>query len=551
MQPIIKSLTWEYFARNRWMLLFPILANLPGCLILLPLMGISDIDSFTASRELVAIYLILFLCLVLIVGFGVLVTQGSHRRLYLLPISTLKIASFYYWTGALLVAVQVAAMLWLWNALLPIDWPIEWPIAGPVLFAVVCWGALQPVVRGVSHSLWWIVATLAIVSGLFYWFLLRHGIQPKPGAMMSPDIHYWSMISLADVAIAATILSISYALTILRVHLDRSGRRQLSLLERIESASERVQTRFASGSRQFRSPMQSLAWFNFRAGNIVIPMISIFMVTFVWLFAVIGSSISRDATLLSAIPIAGTNLAGMLLVLMTLLWAAISRMEQSLSPYKAPDHDRKKINGTPFGISQFLYTLPISSTDMARAILRSSSLACGVASAVLLLSFALAGALGWLLGTDLVTTMGLKFSFWKYVLAIVSFSLMMSFVFSNSAISVVPSLLRIDHWIWPILVMAALLAFRLPLGLCLSAGLCVFALVALVYSTIRSVIDRDASVGTASLIWLVGIAFAVGLMALLRSELGPVGMLLTGSLVGLVMLPFFSTAAGLRRARTT
>ena len=58
MLPIIKSLTWEYFARNRWMLLFPILANLPGCLILLPLMGISDIDSFTASRELVAIYLI-------------------------------------------------------------------------------------------------------------------------------------------------------------------------------------------------------------------------------------------------------------------------------------------------------------------------------------------------------------------------------------------------------------------------------------------------------------------------------------------------------------
>jgi hypothetical protein len=547
MQPMIKALTWEYFARNRWMLLFPILANVPACLILLPIKGISDIDSFMASRELVAIYQILVLCLVLIVGFGVLVTQGSHRRLYLLPISTLKIASFYYWTGALLVAVQVAAMLWLWNALLPIDWPI----AGPVLFAVVCWGALQPVVRGVSHSLWWVVATLAIVSGLFYWFLLRHGIQPKPGAMMSPDIHYWSMISLADVAIATTILSISYGLTILRVQLDRSGRRQLSLLERIELVSERVQTRCTVGSRQFRSSIESLAWFNFRAGNIVIPMISIFMVTFVWLFAVIGSSISRDATLLSVIPIAGTNLAGMLLVLMTLLWAAISRMEQSLSPYKAPDHDRKKINGTPFGISQFLYTLPISSTDMARAILRSSSLACGVASAVLLLSFALAGALGWLLGTDLVTTMGLKVSFWKYVLAIVSFSLMMSFVFSNSAISVVPSLLRIDHWIWPILVMAALLAFRIPLGLCLSVGLCVFVLVALVYSTIQSVIDRDASVGTASLIWLVGIAFAVGLMALLRNEFGPVGMLLTGSLVGLVMLPFFSTAAGLRRARTT
>ena len=545
MQPMIKALTWEYFARNRWMLLFPILANVPACLILLPLKGISDIDSFMAYRELIAIYLVLFLCLVLIVGFGVLVTQGSLSRLYLLPISTLKIASFYYWTGALLVAVQVAAMLYLWKALLPIDWPI----AGPVLFAVVCWGALQPVVRGVSHSLWWVVAALAIVSGLFYWLLLRHGIQLRPGAMMSPDIHYWSMISLADVTISTTILSISYALTILRVHLDRSGRRKMSLLERIELVSESVQTRFASGSRQFRSPMESIAWYYFRAGNIVIPMISIVMVAFVWLFAVIGSSIARDAALLCAIPFAGTNLAGMLLVLTTLLWAAIGRMEQSLSPNKALDQDLK--NRTPLGISQFLYMLPISATDIARASLRSSALACGVGSGVLLLSFVFAGALGWLLGTDLVTTVGLKVAYWKYVLAVVSYSLMMSFVFSNSAISVVPSLLRIDHWIWPMLVMAVLLAIRTPLDFSLSAGLCVFALVALIYSTIRSVIDRDASVGTASLIWLVGIAFAVGLMAVLRNELGPVGMLLTGSLVGLAMLPFFSTTAGLCRARTT
>jgi hypothetical protein len=61
MQPMIKALTWEYFARNRWMLLFPILANVPACLILLPLKGISDIDSFMAYRELIAIYLVLFL----------------------------------------------------------------------------------------------------------------------------------------------------------------------------------------------------------------------------------------------------------------------------------------------------------------------------------------------------------------------------------------------------------------------------------------------------------------------------------------------------------
>ncbi|MEK0425270.1 MAG: hypothetical protein RJB11_1361, partial [Planctomycetota bacterium] len=146
MQSITRALTWEYVARNRWFLLFPILANIPACMVLLPLRGIGSVSP---SRELIAIHVVLLLSVVLIVGFGVLATQGRDlKRLYLMPISTIRLASFYYWSGALLVGLQVGLLLWAWRNLFAIDWPMT----GPVLFAVVCWCAFQPVFRGGMHS---------------------------------------------------------------------------------------------------------------------------------------------------------------------------------------------------------------------------------------------------------------------------------------------------------------------------------------------------------------------------------------------------------------
>jgi hypothetical protein len=74
MQSINASLTWEYFSRNRWLLLTPLLGNIPASVILLPFIGL---DTAIAPKELVAIQLILLLCLVLLIGFGLQATHVS------------------------------------------------------------------------------------------------------------------------------------------------------------------------------------------------------------------------------------------------------------------------------------------------------------------------------------------------------------------------------------------------------------------------------------------------------------------------------------------
>ena len=548
MQSIIAALSWEYYARNRWMLLyFPLIANIPIICMLAPLKSISPDNSFMTSPLLIGIQVILILCMVLLACFGVLATQGGLKRLYRLPLSTFQITSFYFCSGALLVGAQVALMLWLWKVLLPIDWPI----AGPVLFSVVCWCALQPVVRGQSQSLWWIVRACLIVSALFVWLLRSHGIPLQRGGMQTQHVHYWTGISRADWLITIVSLSLAYWLTTLRVTYDRSGRRKTSLFERIDLAWERFRSRWNRESWNFNSAIQAFSWWHFRSGLITIPMIAIGSVILTWVIAGLVSIIQQDSSTLLRIAIGGTYISTMLQVYIAFLFGILGLFGTSLARFEAPEQEPKASRSPIFEVGPIMDGLPINPRDKASAILRSSGMATVLSSAAVILSYLLITIISFLLGNPLQSGEEIEIKSFKHLGFLTTSAMLLTYVFNNLKFSIAPSWKRIDHWILPVIVMAVLLAFRTPLGLSLSAGLSVFALVALVYSTIQSLIDEDLSVRTASLIWLVGIAMAGGLLAVLRNEFGPVGMLLTGSLVGLVMLPFFSTAAGLRRARTT
>ena len=48
MQSYIAPLAWEYYARNRWKLLLPLIANIPASLVLLPFAGL---ESAVAVKE--------------------------------------------------------------------------------------------------------------------------------------------------------------------------------------------------------------------------------------------------------------------------------------------------------------------------------------------------------------------------------------------------------------------------------------------------------------------------------------------------------------------
>ncbi|MFN9626004.1 MAG: hypothetical protein ACK6AT_07025 [Planctomycetota bacterium] len=541
MQSIVAALSWEYYARNRWMLLFfPLLANIPALCMLLPLKSISPDASFMSSPLLIGIQVTLILSIVLMVCFGVLTTQGGLKRFYRLPISTLQITSYYFWSGAVIVGAQIALVLWLWRILLPIDWPI----AAPVLFSVVCWCALQPLVRGQSQSLWWIVLAILIVIALFLWLLMSHGIPLQQGGMLASQIHYWTVISRTDWLITFGSLGLAYWLTVLRVTYDRSGRGKMSLLEKIELAWEAIESRWFRGSRKFRSPIQAYSWSDFRRRLIAIPTLVVVSVIVTWLIAILVSILQQDISPLLKIAFGGTYLASGLQVYIAFLFGFLNLFGRSLARFEAPDLQQKKSGLSDFDFGPFMDHLPISAKDKASALRRSSWIATLISSAVVTLSYLIIAALGGGSGD------GTDIKSWKYICFMLGSAMLLTFVFSNLKLSIAPALCRIDLWIWPLSILAILLAFRLPLGLCVSATFGVLVLVALVSSTIESKLSKDISLGIAVGVWILGSSIAVATCYMFGNELGSVGMLLVASLVGLSMLPFFSTASGLRNART-
>ena len=541
MQSIVAALSWEYYARNRWMLLFfPLLANIPALCMLLPLKSISPDASFMSSPLLIGIQVTLILSIVLMVCFGVLTTQGGLKRFYRLPISTLQITSYYFWSGAVIVGAQIALVLWLWRILLPIDWPI----AAPVLFSVVCWCALQPLVRGQSQSLWWIVLAILIVIALFLWLLMSHGIPLQQGGMLASQIHYWTVISRTDWLITFGSLGLAYWLTVLRVTYDRSGRGKMSLLEKIELAWEAIESRWFRGSRKFRSPIQAYSWSDFRRRLIAIPTLVVVSVIVTWLIAILVSILQQDISPLLKIAFGGTYLASGLQVYIAFLFGFLNLFGRSLARFEAPDLQQKISGSFDFDFGPFKDHLPISAKDKASALRRSSWIATLISSAVVILSYLIIAALGGGSGD------GTDIKSWKYICFMLGSAMLLTFVFSNLKLSIAPALCRVDLWIWPLSILAILLAFRLPLGLCVSATFGVLVLVALVSSTIESQLKNDLSRGIAAGVWVLGASIAMATCYMFGNELGSVGMLLVASLVGLSMLPFFSTASGLRNART-
>jgi hypothetical protein len=546
MQSINASLTWEYFSRNRWLLLTPLLGNIPASFILLPFMGL---DTAIAAKELVAIQLILLLCLVLLIGVGVQATQGSLRRFYLKPISTLHLVSFYYWTGAFMVGVQVAAMLGLWRFLTPIDLPI----AGPVLFSIVCWGTFQPILRGVLKSLGWIPISMALLSILDFWLLYRYGIPLKRGGMMTPEIHPWNHVSIADLLIAAFALAISFILTLWRVAQDRAGREhgKLSLVERVDQAIEKLQFKLFRKTQRFASSAHSLRWFDFnhRCGSIPAVVASIIIMGWMILGAI--AIFSKDPASCLPVAVGFTYLAAMLQIFYSIIAAIIGRFGHSINQFEVPERISKDQKVTLFGVSPYLLTLPVSSKSLASAMLRTSFMTCACGTAIVLSSFTIVAMLSAPLGINLSEALTLKIPYWKFSLLTATISLIVSFASSFVAISFLPLLNRFDLWIVLVLVFAVLLALKLPLSISLWVMVFMIVLGLLVYTTIQSLLNNDMSSAKAAIVWGIGLGITTFTLFAIRDQWDTSRVLFACSLIALAMLPYFSTAEGLRRARTS
>jgi hypothetical protein len=551
MQSVTAALTWEYLARNRWMLwLTPLLASAVAFTTMLPLssVGVSGVP----QSEVVSIHLINVLCLVVIIGGGVMATQGKMSPLYLKPISTTAIVNFFYWGGALLVACQVALMLWMWKVFFVSDWPM----IGSVLFAVVCWGVFQPIFRGSLKSLSWLIVAPAAFLILCFWLMAKHGMPVQRAGMLSPQVHYWDSISGSDGLIAITTLGISYVLTLWRVSYDRSGRRRRTWTDRVRDFFASIDARSASRMRLFESPVHAQAWYDFLSRTATIPWSVLGVLPWVWLLAIIVGTISQDLGTGLTFALVAVILAAVVQIIPAFLLPFVPFLGQSVNRDMLTGEHINIGSSLPLGTSPYLFSLPMSDRQRAQAILRSSAWACGIASATILLSFAVPLGLSWVFGADLF--MGKKEEPVKlgvlvpwFLVVVCGGSMLLSFVFATLVFMFDSRKWNLRGWITPVILVAVLLASLTPIALPLSIGLGAIAAGYLVYATVQAVLQEDISWVGAGLVWLAGVACAAGLVFGMPSELGTLGWVLGGILLSLAMLPFFTTASALRDLRTT
>jgi MFS family permease len=210
-------------------------------------------------------------------------------------------------------------------------------------------------------------------------------------------------------------------------------------------------------------------------------------------------------------------------------------------------------NSLPLGISPYLLSLPMSDRDRAHAILRSSAWACGIASAIILVSFAVIVGLSWGLGADLFHGKPEKLGTlipW-FMVVVWSGSLLLSFVFATLVCTLDFQKWSLRDWIAPIILIASLLASLSPISLPLSMAICAITIGYLVYATVRAMLREDISWVGVSLVWLVGVTCFTVLVLGLPESFGTHGLLLGSTLLLLAMLPFFTMASAIRQLRTT
>jgi len=551
MQSVTAALTWEYLARNRWRLvIFPLLASGIAFATMLPLSGV-DVSG-VPQRELISIHLINVLCLTVIIVSGVIATQGSMSSLYLKPMSTTAIVNFFYWGGALLVAGQVALMLWLWKRFFVSDWPM----IGSVLFAVVCWGVFQPIFRGSLKSLSWLIVAPAVFLILCFWLMAKHGMPVQRGGMLSPQVHYWDSISGSDGLIAITTLGISYVLTLWRVSYDRSGRRRRTWTDRLRDFFASIDARSASRMRLFESPVHAQAWYDFLSRTATIPWSVLGVLPWVWLLAIIVGTISQDLGTGLTFALVGAIFAAVVQIIPAFFLPFVPFLGQSVNRDMLTGEHINIGSSLPLGTSPYLFSLPVSDRHRAQAILRSSAWACGIASAIVLLSFSVPVGLSWGFGADLVTRKNAGFAKldelipW-FLVVVWGGSMLLSFVFATRACTWDFRKGNLRDWFTPVILVAVLLLSLTPIALPLSIGLGAIAAGYLVYSTTQAVLREDISWVGAGLVWLAGAACAAGLFLGMPKELGTQGWVLGGILLSLAMLPFFTTVAAIRGLRTT
>jgi hypothetical protein len=245
----------------------------------------------------------------------------------------------------------------------------------------------------------------------------------------------------------------------------------------------------------------------------------------------------------------GTILALISQWLAAIFTALSSKLAHPSNPTVSQNKDLEILKTQQDAATSYLYSLPIAPPEMARAMLRSSALAVGIATAAIALSLMLLGGISksWTATTD---PLQLDIGYWQLAVLLAGGSMLVSFALINRLPLLHTAAWRIEHWIGLIGIASLLLSLRsslLPLVASLAAGICI---VASVYLTLQSIRNRDTTRQEALMIWLLaigcGLLLSIAIPAPHRIPGGPIVVVLVAAAIN----PCFTTASEIREIRT-
>ena len=281
MRTIPMALTWELFARTRWLLLLwlcaasvlpmllytalalqmprpfvdPARAHLVPADLEWGLRGIID----TNDPAFIIMHVVLIQINMFTFGAGLMTSMGPISRLYGYPArtATLVMAQLLPAVGCMLAEMVLSTLLL--NAV----FDVRWPVLGPALFAAVGMTGIMAVAWWSEKSAWLPVSVAAVGSGFGLWFKTRYG------PLFDLPTHYWSEFTLGDAVSLLALGGLSLWMAVAAVSRNRCGEPPVSL--GLLAWWEKLSDRPPVPQQRWTTPLESQLWFEWRRRGWVMP----------------------------------------------------------------------------------------------------------------------------------------------------------------------------------------------------------------------------------------------------------------------------------------
>lgn len=337
------------------------------------------------SHELVILPQALIPFTAFIIGLAVITAQGPVSRLYLKPLSNHQITSLFFFAGAVLTGLGIAASIGSWNLL----FDLKWSLLRPALLGVLCWAAIHPSLRISIVSPVRVLETIAVV--VLLWFAaFKFGLLSFHGENRS-----LSTTIQVDFLPAVVVVLGGYWLSLRRIAKDRSGQTPTYFVDLFRNLQTWWDQRQIEAKTVAWNPQRAYESFEWRLRSIPF----FFTIAIALVFIVLLGTIHL---LTSPQPLSRTMLdmaSGLpsLLFFHAIVAGLIGFLTPMFNDESIPGPNPNELSEIRqrIGMGEFCATLPITDLAMAKAALRSIAkcllISLGILVALSLIVVTLAG----------------------------------------------------------------------------------------------------------------------------------------------------------------